>query len=224
MAAAGLSLMLVTLPSAVASPGAITPGGTFYAAQPWGLLPHNFNPYAPSGANAAGTKSCIYQSLFYINSVTGAETPLLGTNYKWTDNGLKLVVTTRSGVKWSDGTPFTASDVVFTFNYLKANPSLDLNAVWKSSLKSVVAAGANTVVFTFSKPDTPEAVAILFGTDGHQEPCDLHEHQPGRHRPLHTHVLLDEFGRLHQEPELLGGWSSVHQLGGVQLDRFEHDR
>jgi len=35
MAAAGLSLMLVTLPSAVASPRAITPGGTFYAAQPW---------------------------------------------------------------------------------------------------------------------------------------------------------------------------------------------
>jgi len=166
MAAAGLSLMLVTLPSAVASPRAITPGGTFYAAQPWGTIPYNFNPYTPSGANAPGTKSCIYQSLFYINSVTGAETPLLGTNYKWTGNGLKLVVTTRSGVKWSDGTSFTASDVAFTFNYLKANPSLDLNAIWKSSLKSVVATGANSVVFTFSKPDTPEAVAILFGTDG----------------------------------------------------------
>jgi len=158
--------MLVTLPSAVASPRAITPGGTFYAAQPWGTIPYNFNPYTPSGANAPGTKSCIYQSLFYINSVTGAETPLLGTNYKWTGNGLKLVVTTRSGVKWSDGTSFTASDVAFTFNYLKANPSLDLNAIWKSSLKSVVATGANSVVFTFSKPDTPEAVAILFGTDG----------------------------------------------------------
>jgi len=176
MAAAGLSLTLVCLPSAGASMGvvttgaarAITPGGTFYAAQPWGLLPDNFNPYAPSGANAAGTKSCIYQSLFYINSVNGAETPLLGTNYKWTGNGLKLVVTTRSGVKWSDGTSFTASDVAFTFNYLKANPTLDLNGIWKSSLKSVRAASANTVVFRFSTPDTPEQVAILYGTDGAQ--------------------------------------------------------
>ena len=69
-------------------------------------------------------------------------------------------------MKWSDGTPFTAADVAFTFNYLKANPSLDVNGIWKSPLKSVVATGANTVVFTFSKPDTPEAVAILFGTDG----------------------------------------------------------
>jgi hypothetical protein len=38
MAGAGLSLMLVTLPSAVASPRAVTAGGTFYAAQAWGYL------------------------------------------------------------------------------------------------------------------------------------------------------------------------------------------
>jgi len=69
-------------------------------------------------------------------------------------------------VKWSDGTPFTAADVAFTFNYFKANPSIDVNGIWTSPLKSVVATGANTVVFTFSKPDTPETVAILFGTDG----------------------------------------------------------
>jgi peptide/nickel transport system substrate-binding protein len=174
MAGAGLSLTLACLPTAGASTGAvtksgtaaITSGGTFYAAQPWGTLPDNFNPYAPSGANAPGTKSCIYQSLYYFNAATGAQTPLLGTNYKWTDGNLKLVVTTRSGVKWSDGTPFTAADVAFTFNYLKANKSIDINGVWTSPLRTVVATGTNTVVFTFSKPDTPEAVTILFGADG----------------------------------------------------------
>ena len=174
MAGTGLSLMLAFLPSAGASmraittggTRAITTGGTFYAAQPWGTLPDNFNPYAPSGANAPGTKSCLYQSLYYFNAATGAETPLLGTNYTWTDNNLLLTVTTRSGVTWSDGTPFTAADVAFTFNYLKANPSIDVNGVWTSPLKSVKATGANTVVFKFSKPDTPEGVAILFGTDG----------------------------------------------------------
>lgn len=174
MAGAGLSLTLVCLPSAGASMGAvttstakaITAGGTFYAAQAWGTLPDNFNPYAPSGTNAPGTKSCLYQSLYYFNAATGAETPLLGTNYTWTDNNLRLTVTTRNGVTWSDGTPFTAADVAFTFNYLKANKSIDVNGVWTSPLKSVVATGANTVVFTFSKPDTPEGVAILFGTDG----------------------------------------------------------
>ena len=171
MAGAGLSLTLAFLPSAGASMRAITTSGTLQVAQPWGTIPHNFNPYAPSGANAAGTKSCIYQSLLYINSVTGAATPMLGKSYTWTDKGLKLVVKTRSGVKWSDGTPFTAADVAFTFNYLKANKSIDLNGVWASPLKTVVATGTNTVVFTFSKPDTPEAVTILFGTDGN--PTDI---------------------------------------------------
>ena len=64
-----------------------------------------------------GTKSCLYQSLYYFNAATGVETPLLGTSYKWADGNLQLIVTTRSGVKWSDGTPFTAADVAFTLNY-----------------------------------------------------------------------------------------------------------
>ena len=49
---------------------------------------------------------------------------------------------TRSGqgVKWSDGKPFTASDVVFTFNLLKKDPALDTTGVW-AQLKSVTASG-----------------------------------------------------------------------------------
>jgi len=148
----------------------IASGGTFNVAQPWGTIPDNFNPYAPSGSSAPGTKSAIYQSLYYINSATSKQTPLLATHYKWTDHNLKLVVTTRSGVSWSDGTGFSAADVAFTFNYLKANPGIDVNGVWSSPLKRVAATGRNTVVFSFSKPDTPLAVAILYGTDGSTTP------------------------------------------------------
>ena len=173
MAGAGLSLTLVFLPSVGASMGAattttakqITSGGTFYSAQAWGTLADNFNPFVASASAAPGTHSCLYQSLFYINGDTGTFTPMLGKSFTW-KNTLELDVTTRSGVQWSDGTSFTAADVAFTFNYLKANPTLDLNSIWKSSLKSVGATSANTVVFKFSKPDTPEQVAILYGTDG----------------------------------------------------------
>ena len=175
LAGAGISLMLVFLPSLGASTGAattrpattITPGGTFYSSQAWGTLADNFNPYVASASAAPGTHSCLYQSLFYVNGYTGTYTPMLGTKFTW-KSPLELDVTTRSGVKWSDGTPFTAADVAFTFNYLKTNPTLDLNSIWKSSLKSVTATSANTVVFKFSTPDTPEQVAILYGTDGAQ--------------------------------------------------------
>ena len=166
-AAAGLSLALVFLPSAAADATShVTTGGTFIVAQPWGTLADNFNPYAPSGAAAPGTRSCLYQSLYYFNAATGKQTPLLGTGYAWSDKNLKLTVTTRSGVTWSDGKPFTAADVAFTFNYLKSNPSIDLNGIWTSPLTSVTATGPNTVVFNFSKPDTPALISILYGTDG----------------------------------------------------------
>jgi peptide/nickel transport system substrate-binding protein len=172
LAAAASAAVLVAMVLACASGASAktarsaSAGGTFNIAQPWGQIVDNFNPYAPSGSNAPGTDSCIYQSLYYFNAATGKQTPLLATGYKWTDHSRKLVVTTRSGVKWSDGTPFSAADVAFTFNYLKANPSIDLNGIWTSSLKSVTATGPNTVVFSFKKPDTPELVTILFGTDG----------------------------------------------------------
>jgi peptide/nickel transport system substrate-binding protein len=162
-----IALAVVFVPPALTQTAGAS-GGTFVVAQPWGTIPDNFNPYAPSGSNAPGTKSCLYQSLYYINAATGKQTPLLATGYKWSDKNLKLTVTTRSGVTWSDGKPFSAADVAFTFNYLKANPSIDLNGVWATPLTSVVATGANTVVFTFSKPDTPALVTILFGTDGTQ--------------------------------------------------------
>src|SRR5581483_11030021 len=72
-----------------------------------------------------------------------------------------LVVTTRKNAKWSDGKAFTPADVVFTFNYVKANPSIDVGGVWGgTTLKSVKATGKNEVTFRFSKPDTPALVIL----------------------------------------------------------------
>ncbi len=109
----------------------------------------NFNPFAPG--NRIGT-SYIYEPLFFVNTINGKIDPWLATGYQWEGNK-KLVLTIRSGVKWNDGTPFTAKDVAFTFDYLKQHPSLDWQGLWKV-LQSVTTNG-NQVVFTFNKPDVP---------------------------------------------------------------------
>ncbi len=119
-----------------------------------GNLVPNFNPFSPS---AVSILPVIYETLFSVNILNGDIVPILGTSYRWEDDNLKLIITTRQNVKWSDGVPFTAKDVSFTFNYLKENPSLDQSGIWSplSGLQTVEASGDNTVIFTFSKQNTP---------------------------------------------------------------------
>ncbi|MGY2893881.1 ABC transporter substrate-binding protein [Deinococcus sp. UYEF24] len=119
----------------------------------WGA--QNLNPFSPASQHLLPTNSAIYETLFFVNSIDGKVTPVLGTKYAWSKDSKTLTVTTRSGVKWSDGQSFDASDAAFTFNYLKQYPALDTTGLWKSGLTSVTAPNATTVVFNFSTANTP---------------------------------------------------------------------
>jgi peptide/nickel transport system substrate-binding protein len=157
--ALGVALALVSGLSAASRRSTITTGGTLKIEMPWGTMPDNFNPLTSQGSQAGGTLSCLYEQLLYFNPATSKVTYVLGTSYKWTNKNLTLVVNTRPNVKWTDGKPFTAADVAFTFNYVKANPSIDVNGIWSgTTLSSVTATGTNQVTFKFSKPDTPAIV------------------------------------------------------------------
>jgi len=131
----------------------ITRGGTLVVDNATGALWNDsFSPF--SVAVNFTSIGIIYEPLMYINIVTAKVTPWLATGYRWGDNNKTLTFTLRQNVRWSDGQPFSAADVVFTFNLMKKYPALDLQAVW-SVLKSVRQQGANTVVMTFSQPALP---------------------------------------------------------------------
>ena len=112
-----------------------------------------FNPYNPSVSYLAfGT---VYEELVFVNALQSAKaTPWLASAYAWSNGNKTLTFTIRNGVKWSDGQPFTAADVLFSFQLLKKHPALDINADW-SVLKSVAQKGANKVVFTFKTSAVP---------------------------------------------------------------------
>ena len=119
----------------------------------WGA--YNLNPFGGNSQHLEATNSAIYETLFFVNTVTGEIVDVLGTGYKWSNGNTVLTVKTRPGVKWNDGQAFSAKDVAFTFNYIHKNPGLDLSAVWATGLQSVTAPNDSTVVFSFANKNTP---------------------------------------------------------------------
>jgi peptide/nickel transport system substrate-binding protein len=113
----------------------------------------NFNPFNASVMFLSFGP--VYEDLVYQNLLqSGKATPWLASSYAWSNQNKTLTFTIRKGVKWQDGTPFTAKDVVYTFQLIKKNPGLDLNASW-SVLKSVTLKGSDQVVFDFKTPAVP---------------------------------------------------------------------
>jgi len=97
----------------------------------------------------------VYEELTFVDVLkSGATAPWLASSYAWSNGNKTLTFTIRSGVKWSDGQPFTAKDVLFTFDMLKKFPALDLNAVW-SVLSGVSQVGSGQVVFSFKTSAVP---------------------------------------------------------------------
>ena len=87
----------------------------------------------------------------FVNTLQSAKTsPWLASSFAWSNGNKKLTFTIRSGVKWTDGKPLTAADVLYSFNLLKKYKALDLNAVW--SVLSGVTQQGNQVVMTFKAP------------------------------------------------------------------------
>ncbi|GAA5200897.1 ABC transporter substrate-binding protein [Rugosimonospora acidiphila] len=111
-----------------------------------GNFTENFNPLLSTGAELQPSQGVLYETLFYYNMARAQKpVPVLGTAYSWNADGTQLTITTRSGVTWTDGQPFTAKDVAFTFTLFQKNPGLNTTgATWTAT-----ATNDNTVVLTF---------------------------------------------------------------------------
>lgn len=124
-----------------------------------GSLTENFNPL--SATVLPMIQGQIYEPLFAYNifkSLDAKPSPLLGESFSWNEEGTELTVKVRSGVTWSDGKPFTAKDVAFTFTTIKANTALNTAG---GKTPSAAASDDTTVVLTYDEPSFPEAANAL---------------------------------------------------------------
>ena len=116
-----------------------------------------FNPFNSSVLGPGITFALMYEPLEFVNILqsNNAPVPMLATSSQWSNGYKTLTFTIRDGVKWSDGQPFTARDVVYTFNAMKSDKAIDLNALWSADggpVTNVAPKGTNQVVFTFNAP------------------------------------------------------------------------
>jgi peptide/nickel transport system substrate-binding protein len=113
-------------------------------------LVENFNPLViPTELHGA---QLMYEPLEIRSPIDGHFTPYLATSHEF-PNPKTVVFTIRQGVTWSDGKPFSAQDVVFTYNLLKKYPELDASGIW-SQITGAQASG-NKVTVTFKQPNVP---------------------------------------------------------------------
>jgi peptide/nickel transport system substrate-binding protein len=129
-------------------PDAGTASNALNIADEWGFTwPCQFNPFNED--DLPYSFGPVYEELAYVDSIKGGSvTPWLATSWAWSKGNTTLTFTIRKGVTWSDGQPFSAKDVVFTFDLLKKYPALDLNSDW-SVLSSVLPVGTDQVAFNF---------------------------------------------------------------------------
>ena len=127
-------------------------GGSLTIAKPDGaavLATQINNPFISTGSGMSlGYDRMIYEPLAMVNPVGKNETtPWLASKVEWNADYTQLTVTPRADVKWSDGKPFTADDIVFTYTLIKNTPALDLGGL---KLADITKDG-DKVVLSFSE-------------------------------------------------------------------------
>ena len=77
------------------------------------------NPFSINEQDIRGSILQSFEALFYFNIQENKLVPWLGETFEYMDDYTAVRIKLRPGVEWSDGQPFSARDVAFTYNMLR---------------------------------------------------------------------------------------------------------
>ncbi|MGN6756546.1 MAG: ABC transporter substrate-binding protein, partial [Thermomicrobiales bacterium] len=128
------------------------------------------NPHLSSGTKDDLACAPVYEGLMTFDidgkavPVLAAEIPSPG-NGQLAADGLSVTFKLKQGVKWSDGQPFSADDVVFTWEYATDPKTAAVSVGSYDTVDKAEKVDDNTVKFTFKAPNPawfrPGQVSVL---------------------------------------------------------------
>jgi peptide/nickel transport system substrate-binding protein len=114
--------------------------------------------------------------------------PELAESWSWDASRTRLTVALRKGVRWHDGTPFTAKDVQCTWDRIAGKTADEFRKnprrVWWRNLKEVAIGGDFEATFILERPQ-PSFPALLASNLSPVYPCHVSTQQM-RTRPIGT--------------------------------------
>jgi microcin C transport system substrate-binding protein len=114
----------------------------------------SMNPFSAKGVGAAGSTMMLESVLTGTLDEIGATYCLLCTTMEYPEDRSWVIFNLRPEVKFSDGTPLTAEDVVFSYETFLAKGLTDFRTVFAEQVAGAEALDTHRVKFTF-KPDVP---------------------------------------------------------------------
>ena len=109
----------------------------------------------------------MHRGLLNLDHISGAVVVDLAKSYEISEDGLVITFHLREGLKWSDGMPLTADDVVFTYDDLIMNEDVDCKtwiilALPDGTFPVLEKVDDYTVTFTLSTIYRPILSALTF--------------------------------------------------------------
>lgn len=121
--------------------------------------PKTFNPFNTKDATSATMSEMMFDGLVSSKPDTGEVIPKLAKSFEISPDGRTYTFKLRHGIKWSDGKPITADDVVFTWNKIilagLGNTSTRDSVLINGQLPKVEKVDDYTVKFITIKPFAP---------------------------------------------------------------------
>ncbi len=124
---------------------------------------NNANFYGP-GVDLRNGMMYATEPLFWYNFFKDEHIPWLAESYAYNDDFTAMTIKLRPGAAWSDGHPFTARDVAFTYNMLIENGKTKRNmrqaVLFADRAKQAVVIDELTVRIDFTRRDPRHVFAV----------------------------------------------------------------